>query len=337
MNNLSRRSRIGAAAIAAGLLTTSLTACSGASAHDDAIRVGYFPNLAHAGAILGVEGGYFADHLGDVDLTTEVITAGPDAVTALVSDKVDMAFLGPAPAVNAYLKSDGDVTLISGASSGGVRFVARPELVESGDFSGAKIASPALGGSPDVALRYWLGDEGYAVDVPDAENGVSVVPQEPGQSVGAYASGAIDGAWMHEPFVSLLEDAGAEEVVDERDLWPGGQFATTVLVVRTSVLEERRDDVEAVLAGLVDAMDAIDSDPSGSRAIVASFIAGQTGLELDPALVGKAWSSIDFTTDPLEDTIESGARRAVVQGVLDSADLDGFVDLGPLTEVGGSE
>ncbi len=207
------------------------------------VRLGYFATVTHAPALVGLERGFFADELGETELTTQVFGAGPAAIEALDAGAIDAAFVGPNPAISAYLRSDGaSLRIVSGAASGGAQLVVRDGIDVPGDLVGATLASPQLGGTQDVALRTWLAEEGLESRLRGGGD-VTITPTSSALTLQLFREGTIDGAWLPEPWASrLVVDAGAHVLVDERELWPGGQFPTTYLVVSTRFLAEHPDD-----------------------------------------------------------------------------------------------
>src|SRR5205823_12436983 len=189
--------------------------------------------------------GYFASALGkNVKLETKTFNAGPEAIEALFSGAIDAAYVGPNPTVNAWQKSHGKaIKVVAGAASGGVEFVVRPTINGPEDLKGKKIATPQLGNTQDVALRYWLKQHGLTT-TKEGGGDVKVQPQANADAVTAFASGAVDGAWEPEPYASQLVAKGGRVLVDERDLWPGGKFVITNLLVRSDFLKQHRDVVK---------------------------------------------------------------------------------------------
>src|SRR6266540_2189592 len=219
-----------------------LSGCAASSAGSDGpsgatltLRLGYFPNLTHATAIVGVEGGIFQEKLGNnVKLETSTFNAGPAAVEALNSGAVDATYIGPNPAINAYAQSGGEaIRIVSGATSGGAFLVVKPSIKNAKDLKGKQIASPQLGNTQDVALRTWLKKKGLKTD-PAGGGDVSIVPQENAQTLDLFKQGQIDGAWVPEPWATrLVDEGGGKILVNESTLWPQGRYVTTQLIVRT--------------------------------------------------------------------------------------------------------
>jgi NitT/TauT family transport system substrate-binding protein len=301
------------------------------------LRLGFFPNVTHATALVGIHDGIFADHLGaGVTLRTQSFNAGPSAIEALFAGALDAAYLGPNPAINGHVKSKGQaLRVVSGATSGGAFFVVRSDIERPEDLKGRKVASPQLGGTQDVALRAWLQDHGLHADTQGGGD-VSIVPQDNAQTLAAFASGAIDGAWVPEPWATrLVREAGAKVLVDERDLWPGGQYVTTHLVVATSFLDKHPDVVKLLLEGQVAANDYVNSHPAEAQRATNDEIEAVTGKRLDDEVVAAAWGNLTFTDDPIAASLEASAQAAEAIDLLDlgKADLAALYDLGPLNDV----
>src|SRR4051812_13183287 len=224
------------AVLAAVPLALGLAACGGTSSADDSasggapaeLRLGYFANVTHAAALIGVQQGFFADELGTTKLSTQVFNAGPDEVEALFAGALDAAYIGPSPTINAYGQSDGDaIRIISGAASGGAQLVVRDGIDSPADLQGTTLASPQLGNTQDVALRTWLTAQGLDNSV-DGGGDVTVEPTPNSEIPNLFQAGELDGAWVPEPYAStLVLKAGGHVLVNEKDLWPGGQFVTT--------------------------------------------------------------------------------------------------------------
>jgi NitT/TauT family transport system substrate-binding protein len=315
-------------------------ACSGKSAATGpvaptALRLGYFPNLTHAPAILGLADGTFARALGsNVTLTTRTFNAGPAAVEALFSGAIDATYIGPSPAVNAFQKSNGQaIRIIAGATSGGAALVVKPGITSASDLRGKKVASPQRGNTQDVALRSWLKNHGLNTTL-EGGGDVSIVPQENAQTLETFRAGTIDGAWVPEPWSTrLVVEGGGEILVDEASLWPGGKYATTVLVVRTEYLKQHRDVVKKLLTGHVHAIANAMSNTQTAETIVNSSIKQITGMALEDKVLPDAWNGMLFTYDPLLSTIKKSAAEAKSLGLLQSSDISGIADLTLLKEV----
>jgi NitT/TauT family transport system substrate-binding protein len=302
---------------------------------DVTLRLGYFPNVTHASALVGVEGGLFEENLGDnVTLETATFNAGPAAVEALFSGAIDATYIGPNPAINAFAQSDGEaIRIVSGATSGGAFLVVNPDIERPRDLEGKTIASPQLGNTQDVALRTWLEDKGFEADTTGGGD-VSVVPQDNAQTLELFRSGDIDGAWVPEPWATrLIDEGGGEILVDERDLWPKGRYVTTHLIVATEFLEENPEVVKQLLEGQVAANALISEDPEEAQDLVAQGIENATGTAIPPELVAATFESLTFTNDPIASSLRRSAENAEAVGLLEPVDLDGIYSLKLLNQV----
>jgi NitT/TauT family transport system substrate-binding protein len=299
------------------------------------VRLGYFPNITHAPAIIGDLGGYFQDHLPTGD-TLEVsnFNAGPEAIEALFAGSIDLAFVGPNPAINAYAQSDGAaIRIVSGTTSGGAFLVVNDEIEKPADVKGKKIATPQLGNTQDVALRAWLKDFDLSAD--DAGGGdVSIVPQANGDALAAFIAGDIDGAWVPEPWATrFIQEGHAHVLIKEQDLWPEGDFVTTHLIVATGFLEDHPDAVKGIIEGLSDAIDLTTSDPAKAKELTNQGIEAITDKPLSAAVLDAAWENLRFTLDPIAKSLQTSKDDAVAVGLLEDVDLKGIYDLELLNEV----
>jgi NitT/TauT family transport system substrate-binding protein len=320
-----------------------VSACSGASATGQSpvagsvsitLRLGYFPNVTHAPAIVGLEEGILAKHLGSgVNLETSVFNAGDEAVQAVFSGAIDVTYIGPNPAITAFAQSDGVAArVISGSTSGGASLVVRAGITSAQDLRDTTLASPALGNTQDVALRTWLADNGLETNT-EGGGDVSITPLENASIFQAFADGQIDGAWVPEPWATRMVEAGGVVLVDERDLWPKGRFASALVLVRTDFLSQHPDVIERFLEGHVAAVDACNDDPEAAQAAVIDSIETLTGSRLSSKTVATAWKNMEFTVDPIASSLFESATHAEELGLLDPVDLQGLFDLGPLNEV----
>ena len=293
------------------------------------LKLGYFPNVTHAPAILGVQEGLFEEAEGDgVEVSYSTFNSGTEASEAILSGSIDATFIGPNPAINAFSQSDGAIKIVAGTTSGGAALVVNDEIQSPEDLEGKTLASPDLGNTQDVALRFWLKDQGYDVDESGGGD-VSITPQENADTLTTFQDGTIDGAWVPEPWATrLVEEGGGHVLVNEADLWPDGQFVTTHLIVRTDYLEEHPANVRALIDGLLDAIDEANADdPTDAQNTVNDGIEEVTTKRLDEATIQGAWENLTFTADPIASSLEESKDHAVEVGLLDDVDLDGIYDL----------
>jgi NitT/TauT family transport system substrate-binding protein len=331
------RTRVAALGLSILAGTGLLTACgsSDASSSDakTTVRLGFFPNITHATALVGVDKGIYTKHLGKAPKTL-TFNAGPAATEAVFSGAVDATYVGPNPAINAFAKSHGQaIKIISGAASGGAALIVKPSIKSAADLRGKKIATPQLGNTQDVALRYWLKQQGYKTDKSGGGD-VHVVPQDNSQTLQAFQQGQIDGAWVPEPYASrlILEDKG-KKLVDEASLWPGGKFVITTLIVRTEFLKKHPDLVKKLLEAQVEANDYINNNKADAEKAANDELKSLTGKPLKQAALDATFNDVTFTNDPIASSLRASAQHAESIGLLDHVDLNGIYDLGPLNEV----
>lgn len=335
------RTRLLVATIAA--LSLLATACSradsgssdsGTTAAQDKgaateLRLGYFPNVTHAPALIGLEKGLFQKELGSTKLTKQEFNAGPNEVAALLGGSLDIGFIGSGPAINAYAKSNGEaVRLISGVTSGGAQLVVNSSINTPEDLVGKTVVTPQLGNTQDVALKKWLADKKLT-------GKVQVTNMENAQTLDAFKGGQVQAAWLPEPWSSrLVLEAGAKVLVDEKSLWPDGKFPTTVLIVRTQFLNEHPETVRAFLKGLVTSIDYANENQAEAQAAVNKQLEALTGKALKPETIERAWSNITLTFDPIAGEFKQLAQDQVTAGIAEKApDVAGFANLTQLNTV----
>jgi NitT/TauT family transport system substrate-binding protein len=349
MFSRTRRTSVVLAAVAA-VSALTLAACSSSSGGDTnasgsgspsasseltTLRVGFFPNLTHAPAYVALQEGYFKDDLGElgIKVAPSLFNAGPDAVSALLSDSVDIAYVGPNPTVSAWTSSKGEaIKVISGAASGGASFVVAKDISSAKDLTGKTVASPQLGNTQDVALKYWLNQNGQQVSS-DGTGTVSVTNLSNSDIVTAFGTGDLAGAWVPEPYAQQLIAEGGKVLVNENDLWPGGKFVTTNIVVRSQFLQENPDAVQAFLKANEQALAFIKKDPKQAQADFNSGLLALTGSSIDESILPAAWDQITFTDDPLKATLVESAAHAVSIGLLDQSSIDGAGGFDPLYDL----
>ncbi|MER7314686.1 MULTISPECIES: aliphatic sulfonate ABC transporter substrate-binding protein [Streptomyces] len=340
-----------AAAAALPLLAVALTACGyGSDAEEDdtknlsaggeklsadSVKIGYFPNLTHATALVGIQEGLIAKELGGTSVKPSTFNAGPSEIEALNAGSIDIGFIGPSPSINGYTKSKGQsLRIIGGSASGGVKLVVNPDKIKSlDDLKGKKIATPQLGNTQDVAFLNWISEKGWKVDAQSGKGDVSVVRSDNKVTPDAYKSGSLDGAWVPEPTASKLVAEGGEVLLDESTLWPDDQFVITNIIVSQKFLDAHPDVVEAVLRGTVNTNKWINANPEKAKASANTALEKLSGKALPAEILDPAWESIKITDDPLAATLDAQAQHAVKAGLLDEPDLKGIYDLKPLNKI----
>ena len=298
------------------------------------LHLGVFPNVTHATGLAGIGEDIFENALGHNELDVSYFNAGPEASEALLSGSIDATYIGPNPAINAFAKSDGKaIRIIAGATSGGAFLVTKPEITSAADLDGKTLATPQLGNTQDVALRAWLKDNDLRTDTSGGGD-VSVIPQANADTLTAFKAGDIDGAWVPEPWATrLIQEGDGEVLVDERDLWPDGQYVTTHLVVLTSFLDAHPDVVKQLLEGHVEANAFVNDNPIEAKAVVNKQIKAATDKALPQAVLDAAWENLTFTVDPISSSLQTSADEAVSLDLLDDVDLEGIYSLDPLNAI----
>ena len=335
--SIRRRGRRHAVALAALLLAGGLAGCGAAQAEQGAaggpvqLRLGYYPNITHAAAIAGLSQGFFTRSLGSgVHLTTQVFNAGPAEVEAIFGGALDAGYVGPNPAINAFVKSHGAlVRIVSGAASGGAGLVVRKGsgITSAEQLRGRRLASPQLGNTQDVALRAFLAAHGMHTTAQGGGD-VSITETDNATIVQLFHSGQIDGAWVPEPYLSrLVDDAGGTLLVDEATLWPGGHFPTTELIVATAFLRAHPDVVARLVSANLDSIAWLRANTAQAQQAVNAALLQLTGKKLSAAVLADAWRRLDFTADPLAAALATEAAHAHDAGLLGAVDLHGIVDV----------
>ncbi|MDQ0752809.1 NitT/TauT family transport system substrate-binding protein [Streptomyces africanus] len=298
----------------------------------DTVRIGYLPNITHATALIGLERGFFARELKGTAVAPRTFGSGPTAIEALNAGSVDIAWTGPSPAINGFLRSGGDaLRIVAGSASGGVRLVVNPDRIRSlNEVKGKRIATPQVGNTQDVAFLHWAASRGWKIDPATGRGDVSLVRSDNRVTVDAYRSGSLDGAWVPEPTASMLVAEGARVLLDEADLWPGRRFTTTNVIVSPTFLAKHRDVVDAVVRASVAATTWMAAHPREARTAAGAHLERLTGKALPAAVLDAAWQGVTFTNDPLPPTLRAQARHAARLHLLASDDLTGIYDLGPL-------
>lgn len=298
------------------------------------LRLGYFANVTHAPALVGLEEGLIEEALGDTKLSTQVFNAGPAAIEALSAGAIDATYIGPNPAINTFVASGGEsARIVAGAASGGAALVVQPGIDDAGDLEGTNLATPQLGNTQDVALRTWLADEGYETSTTGGGD-VTISPTENAQTLTLFQAGDIDGAWLPEPWVSrLVVDAGAEVLVDEADLWEDGEFPTTVLLVRADFLAEHPETVRALVAGHAASVAWLDENADAAADVINARLTADAGKGLSDAVIDRALEHVEFTVDPHADTFEQLLEDGVNAGTSKTGDINGLFDLSALNAV----
>ena len=302
------------------------------------IRAGHFPNITHSQGVIGQATGWFDKALApEAKVDWKIFNAGPLEIEALFSGALDLGYIGPNPAINGYVRSLGEaLRIVAGATSGGAALVVRADsgIQKPEDFRGKKIASPQLGNTQDVALRGWLND--HKLKLREKGGDVQVLPIANPDQLTLFLKKEIDAAWAPEPWVSrLIHEANGRLFFDERDLWPGGQFVTTHLIVSTKFLKEHRDLVKKWVRAHVELTEWINKNLPEAKQVLNREIQKETGKALPLTVLNDSFSRLQVTYDPLRSSLYTSARWAFEAGFLGKQrpDLSGIYDLSILNEV----
>jgi NitT/TauT family transport system substrate-binding protein len=306
------------------------------------LRIGYFANLNHAQAVIGLNNGGFDNAFTKNGITVQpiVFNAGPSAIEALFASQIDVAYVGPNPAINGYVVSQGrDLRIISGASSGGAVFVVRNDsgIKSAKDFAGKKFASPQLGNTQDVALRSYLLKNGYKTK----ENGgsVEIISTSLVDIITLFLKKQLDGAWVPEPWgARLVKEANGKTFLDERSLWPNGKFVTANIIVRTDYLKNNPETIKKLLALHINETLWINSHKNNAIQLFDNGLKKLTDKTIPEDELKQALSRIDFTYDPIKNSLFKSASEAynlgfLAKGQKQQPDLSGIYDLTLLNNI----
>jgi NitT/TauT family transport system substrate-binding protein len=330
------------AAAAAAAITVLAAACgsstqtgSDSSSSKVVLRLGFLENITHASALIGIKEGFFTKDLGKgVTLKLYPFSTGTEEATALLAGQLDAAYVGPNPAIKAWQTSGGKlIRVISGAASGGAALVVKKGVTSASQLKGQKLATPSLGNTQDVALRYWLKKQGLTSS-PTGGGDVPITPITPNSdAVLAFESGKIAGGWEPAPYDAEMVAAGGHELVNEASLWPKGQFVTTNLVATQSFISQHPSVVSGLLKGQVQANSFIASNKSQAEAAANAELAKLSGKSLKPAILAAAFQQVTFTNDPIASSLIADAQHAVAVSLLSPVkNLTALYDLGPLNK-----
>ncbi len=302
------------------------------------IHVGAFPNITHAQAMVGKANGWFEKRMGSkVTIDWKTFNAGPSAIEALFAGAIDMTYIGPNPAISGYVRSNGEaLRIVAGATSGGAALVVRNDsgIQKPEDFHGKKIASPQMGNTQDVALRAWL--LAHGMKSTDKGGDVQVIPLANPDQLTLFMKKELDGAWAPEPWATrLIREGNGRLFLDERELWPNGQFVTAHLIVRTQFLKEHPDLVKDWIRAHVEITEWIGTHLPEAKKLLNQQIQKETGKPLPEALLNEAFGRMTVNYDPLRSSLMTAAKSAFDAGFLgrQMPDLSSLYDLSLLNQV----
>ena len=328
---------VAAALLAAGCgsSSSSSSAASSTSAAPVTIRLGFLENITHASALVGIKEGFFTKDLGkNVTLKLYPFSTGTEEATALLAGQLDAAYVGPNPAIKAWQTGDKLIRVISGAASGGAQLIVKKSITAAPQLKGQKLATPSLGNTQDVSLRYWLKTQGLTT-TPTGGGDVPITPITPNSdAVLAFESGSIAGGWEPAPYDAEMLADGGHVLVNEASLWPNGQFVTTELVATQSFITAHPTVIDGLLKGQIQANNFINTDKAAAETAANAELAAISGKSLKPAIVSASFAQVTFTNDPIASSLITDAQHAVDLGLLKPvSDLSSIYDLGPLNKL----
>jgi NitT/TauT family transport system substrate-binding protein len=304
------------------------SAATGAASAPVTVRLGYLANITHAPALIAVKNGYFTKELGSAGtVKSTVYTTGTLETTAILAGQLDAAYVGPNPAINAWQKSNGAaIKVISGVATGGASIVVKPSVTGAAQLKGQSVATPSLGNTQDVAVRYWLKQQGLTTSATGGGD-VTIKPTSPNSAaVLEFKSGQIAAASEPSPYdVEMVQDGG-KVLLSE----PG---VTTVLMVTQSFLSAHPAVVADLLKANLDALNYIKSSPAQAEQAANDELAAYTGKPLSSKVLDPAFKEITFTDDPDAASLTQDAQQATSVGLLKSVSLTGIFDLAPLNSI----
>lgn len=288
---------------------------------DTTVRIGHFPNITHAQAIVGHaltrQGkGWFEQRLGPgTKIEWFVYNAGPSAMEAIFAKSIDLTYAGSAPALNAYSKSNGEeIRIIAGAANGGAGLVVQPDqkLNAPADFRGKKIATPQLGNTQDVSCRAWLVKGGLRITQLGGD--AQVLPTANPDQLPLFQQKQVDAVWTVEPWLSRLEkEAGAKVLVEEKDV------ATTVLVSSVKFLKEQRELAKKIAQAHAELTDWVVKNPDEAQKLIRGELVEETRSDMKPEVITAAWKRIVFTSEMPRSAVESFVQNSVTAGFIKRA------------------
>jgi len=300
---------------------------------ENSIRVAFFPNIGHAIPIVGMEKGIFESNFGNITtIETKLFDSGPQVIESLFAKSIDLAYVGPGPAINGFLKSEEhDIVILSGAASGGASFIVHPNsgINSINDFAGKRIAAPQIGNTQDVSLRNYLSENGLKSF--DKGGSVVVLNISNPDIYTLFTKGDIDAAWVPEPWATILvQDLDGKRLFFEEDLWPEKKFASVLLIGRQEYVEQNPEVVQKWLKSHQQTADWINNNSQETRIIFNEFMQNTMGQTLSDSVIDESLANLEITTNPISESIYTFAIRADSLGYLGRGEysLDGiFFDL----------
>ncbi len=306
------------------ILNTEFSNNSKATA-SNVVRIGFFANITHAPALVAKANGIFEQEFKGYKVEYKIFKAGPDAALALLTGNVDFVYIGPIPAINAYSISNGKVRVIAGVAANGTMFIVNESIDNVNDLKSKVFGTPQYANTQDIALKYYLMDEGIDADVINAKNSELLI---------LFKNGHIQGAWVPEPWATRMLNEGGKVFIDEKDLWEGKRFATSVLITSTDTINNRADLVYRMLNAHINAIDWMRDNKDKVAALLVDEIKNLTGQSLPEGLINRVLSNVEFTYDPMVSSIQGYYERGKRLGLItQDIDIMGMVYTEPLDDI----
>jgi len=322
--------------VVAGVIAVSITQISSNSNNNNAnasnvVRIGFFANITHAPALVAKANSIFEQELKGYKVEYKVFKAGPDASLALLTNNVDFVYIGPVPAINAYAVSNGNVRVIAGAAANGAMFIVNDKINSIADLHGKTFGTPQYGNTQDIALKSYLRDNGLALK--DEQGDVSIINANNSELFILFKNGYIQGAWVPEPWATRMLNEGGKVFIDEKDLWEGNRFVTTVLLTRLDIINERPELVKKMLKAHISAVDWMNANMDKAIEVVIDEIKGLTGQSLSKELIKDALKNVEFTYDPMVYSIQGYYNKGKRLGLMQDIDISDMVYTKPLESI----
>ncbi len=296
---------------------------------NDKIRVAFFPSISHVVPIVGIENDIFQENLTQQKIIEpKIFDSGPQVIESLFSNSIDLAYVGPGPVINGFLKSDGrDLKILAGAANGGASFIIQKNsgLDSIDNFHGKRIASPQISNTQDVSLRHYLSTNGLN---PVEKGGTVFVLNISNPDIYTlFAKGEIDGAWVPEPWATILvEELDGIRLFNENQFWPEKQFSSVLLIGRTDFIDNNPEIVSKWIESNDKTVQWINSNPDKAKMIYNQFMQDYMGKTFSKKIIDESFSNLEITSIPIENSVITFAERADLLGYLGRSgySLDGL-------------
>ena len=312
---------IGVSSIAIAIIASLAQSYTDTS--EEEIRVAFFPSIVHAVPIVGIENGIFIENLSQ-KIDVKIFDSGPQVIESLFSNSIDIAYVGPGPVINGYLKSDGEaLKILAGAADGGASLIAQKDsgLDSIENFDGKRIAAPQISNTQDVSLRHYLSTNGLQ---PVEKGGTVYVLNISNPDIYTlFAKGDIDGAWVPEPWATMLvQDLDGVRIFNESKFWPDNQFSSVLLIGRTNYVENNPEVIQNWIESNEKTVQWINNNPEQTKKVYSEFLTDYMGKTLPDEIIDESFSNLIITSDPLKKSVYTFAERANSLGYLGRAGYD---------------